>query len=511
MSESQSQQIDPERRLVQKIASFKHDPLSFVIFSFPWGKGELKDFDGPDSWQKEVLEKIRDGLLTLHEALRFAVASGNGPGKSALSAWLMLWALSTMADTRGVITANTENQLRTKTWAELAKWHRLFIAQHWFHFTATAIYSVDPKHEKTWRVDQVPWTENRSEAFAGLHNKGKRIIVIFDEASAISDTIWDVTEGALTDENTEILWFVFGNPTRNDGKFHECFTGAKHRWNCWQIDIRNSKLTNKEQIQKWVDDYGEDSDFVRVRVRGVFPNISDRQFIPNSYVEMARGKGLPLGSFNFAARIIAVEPAWTGGDEIVIGLRQGNMFKILAKYQKNDNDFILAGYIANFEDIEKADAVFVDMGYGTGIISAGKQMRRNWILVPFGGTSNDPGFLNKRAEMWNLMKQWLKEGGAIPNDPVLCAELTGPEYYVKAIGANAGKIVLEAKEDMKKRGLSSPNRADCLALTFALPVTPRNRYGNAADVIVVDSQEYAAATGRLEFSQAGQKEYDPLK
>ena len=499
-----------ERTLIEQISDFKHDPLGFVIFSFPWGQGELKDYTGPDAWQVEVLEKVRDGLMTLHEALRFAVASGNGPGKSALSAWLILWAMATMTDTKGVITANTENQLRTKTWAELAKWHRLFIAQSWFHFTATAIYSVDTRHEKTWRIDQVPWTENRSEAFAGLHNKGKRIIVIFDEASAISDTIWEVTEGALTDEDTEILWFAFGNPTRNDGKFHECFTGARHRWNTWQIDIRNSNLTNKEQIQKWVDDYGEDSDFVRVRVRGVFPNVSDRQFIPNSYVEAARDRGLPLGSFNFAAKIMAVDPAWEGGDETVIGIRQGNHFRLLAKYQKNDNDFIMAGYIANFQDIEKADAVFVDMGYGTGIISAGKQLRRNWILVPFGSASNDMGFANKRAEMWGLMKQWLKEGGSIPNDPILCADLTAPEYYIKQTGPNAGKIILEAKVDMKKRGLSSPNRADCLALTFAQPVTPRNIYGNASDVIVIDRQEFVNAGGQQEFAQQGQTGYDPL-
>jgi hypothetical protein len=466
--------IDPdEQALIADMASLSRDPLKWVIYSFPWGTGELKNYQGPDTWQKELLISVRDGLLGIDEALRFAVASGNGPGKSALSAWLILWALSTFEDTKGIITSNTESQLKIKSWAELAKWYNLFIAKHWFKFTATAIYSADPSHEKTWRIDQVPWNEQRSEAFAGMHNKGKRILIIFDEASGIPDSIWNVTEGALTDEKTEIFWFVFGNPTRNNGKFHGCFHGNRHRWQTKQIDIRSSKLTNKKEIDQWIEDYGEDSDFVRIHVKGEFPNVSDRQFIPHSYVQQARGVELHPSKYNFAARILAVDPAWMGGDETCIGLRQGNKFRILARYNKNDDDFVMAGYVAKFEDDEKVDAVFVDFGYGTGIVSAGKQLGRSWKLIAFGGESGDAGYLNKRAEMWGMMKDWLRDGGTIPDDPILAAELVGPEYYVKTTGSGAGKIVLESKTDMKRRGLASPNRADTLALTFAAPVANR--------------------------------------
>lgn len=495
-------QTDPELLLVEDMASLSRDPLKWVIYSFPWGQGELTGFDGPDIWQSEILSKIRDGLLTLTQAIRIAVASGNGPGKSALAAWLMLWAISTFEDTKGVITSNTESQLKIKSWAELAKWYWMFIARHWFKLTATAIYSADPEHEQTWRIDQVPWTENRSEAFAGMHNKGKRILMIFDEASAIPDSIWQVTEGALTDENTEIIWCVFGNPTRNDGKFHACFHINRNRWITKQIDIRTSKLTNKQEIAQWIEDYGEDSDFVRIHVKGEFPNVSDRQFIPNSYVATARGKPLAEASYRFAPKIIAVEPAWTGGDETVIGIRQGNVYRMLAKYARNEDDFQIAGYVMKYEDDEKADAVFIDLGYGTGIFSAGQQLKRRWTLVPFGGASSDPGFLNKRAEMWNAMKQWLKNGGSIPNEPILCAEITGPEYYVKAIGVSAGKIVLESKEDMKKRGLASPNRADNLALTFAFPVMPKNQWkGERIEGININQ-------GNMEFANS---KYNPLQ
>lgn len=358
---------NPELDLISDMVEMSKDPYGWVLYAFEWGKGELSGFKGPDLWQKELLCAIGAGLMTPNEAIRLATASGNGVGKSALVSWIILWSLSTFEDTRGIVTANTENQLRTKTWAELAKWYRLFIAKHWFTLTATAIYSVDPEHEKTWRIDQIPWSEQNSEAFAGLHNKGKRIVVIMDEASAIPDIIWEVTEGALTDEGTEIIWAVFGNPTRNDGRFHDCFTKFRSRWKAWQIDSRTVKITNKEQLNQWIEDYGEDSDFVRVRVSGVFPSVSDRQFIPSSYVEAARTRKISALQYNFAAKIISVDPSWTGGDEFVIGLRQGNAFKILAKYPKNDDDFLMAGYIAQFEDTEKADVVFIDLGYGTVI------------------------------------------------------------------------------------------------------------------------------------------------
>jgi hypothetical protein len=125
-----------------------------------------------------------------------------------------------------------------------------------------------------------------------------------------------------------------------------------------------------------------------------------------------------------------------------------------------------------FEDEHQADAVFIDQGYGTGIYSFGKQAERRWTLVAFAGESGDIGYLNKRAEMWNLTKKWLQEGGCIPDDPTLADELCGPEYFVK----ENGKVKLESKEDMKARGVPSPNRADALALTFAFPVIKKVHY-----------------------------------
>ena len=101
-----------------------------------------------------------------------------------------------------------------KTWAELGKWFNLcWFAREYFTLTATALLSKDKSRERTWRIDMIPWSKTNPQAFAGLHNKGKRLLLVFDEASEIPDIIWETTEGALTDEDTEILWCAFGNPT----------------------------------------------------------------------------------------------------------------------------------------------------------------------------------------------------------------------------------------------------------------------------------------------------------
>ncbi len=244
--------------------------------------------------------------------LLIAVSSGHGIGKSAKIAKLINWAMSTCEDCKVVVTANTESQLRTKTWPEILKWQRLSITSHWFEPTATSLYSKTKGHEKSWNANAVTWSKNNTEAFAGLHNKKKRIIVIFDEASAIHDNVWEVTEGALTDEETEIIWIAFGNPTRNSGRFSQCFTKYRHRWVTRQIDSRDVEGTNKIQIKKWQEDYGEDSDFFKVRVRGVFPSSSYKQFISTADVDAGYGKHLRSEQFNFAPVIIGVDPAWGG-------------------------------------------------------------------------------------------------------------------------------------------------------------------------------------------------------
>lgn len=456
---------------IAEVLKYKHDPLGYVEASFPWGEkgSKLEKHPGPRTWQKDILRQIGDHFQnpeTRYKPCLIAVASGHGIGKSALIGMILQWGMSTLDNTRGVVTANTELQLRTKTMPEIGKWFRMAFNADWFHPASMSIKSADPEAADNWKLDANPWSENNTEAFAGLHNQGGRILMIMDEGSGIVDKVWEVAEGVLTDEDTEIIWIVFGNPTRNTGRFRECFRKYRERWSNRQIDSRTVEGTNKETLDAMVKAYGEDSDVVKVRIRGMFPAMSAKQFISTTDVDAARGRHLREEQYSFAPVILTCDPAWEGDDALVIGKRQGLAFTILRTIPKNDNDVEIAGILASLETEHKADAVFVDGGYGTGIVSAGHTMGRSWQIVWFAGAAIDQGCLNKRAEMWKLMRDWLKEGGAIPDDDELYQDLIGPETIPRL----DGKIQLEAKKDMKQRGLPSPNKADALALSFAFPV-----------------------------------------
>jgi hypothetical protein len=463
--------------LLEALAGFARDPLGFVHFAFPWGEpqGELADATGPEPWQSSLLARVRDGLSPT-EALQVATTSGHGVGKSALVAWLILWAMSTGVDTRGVITANTETQLRTKTWAELAKWYRLFIGRELFRYEATCIFSRDREHEKTWRIDMVPWSERNTEAFAGLHNKGRRILVVFDEASSIPDVIWETTEGALTDSDTEIIWAVFGNPTRNTGRFKECFPGGRyaHRWLTQAVDSRQVSLTDKDQISRWIHDYGYDSDFVRVRVRGMFPRAGTLQFISSELVAEAALREVQTHLHD--PLILGVDVARFGDDASVIYIRKGRDGRTHPPIVLRGLDTMqLAARVAEEHIRFGADAIFIDGGgVGGGVVDRCRQLQVPVFEIQFGGRPDRPDasaeavrYANKRAEIWGFMREWLRHG-AIPDDNQLHAELVGPEYAFNA----RDEIQLERKEDMKRRGLASPDIADALALTFSFPVIP---------------------------------------
>lgn len=461
--------------LVADIAGFTHDPAGFVAYAFPWGEpGPLAERAGPDVWQQALLESVRDRLLSPAAAIQHAVASGHGVGKSALVAWLVLWAMATHEDTRGIVTANTESQLRTKTWPELSKWWRLCICKDWFRLTATALIAAQAEHERTWRIDAVSWSEKTTEAFAGLHNEGRRILVVFDEASSLPDAVWETTEGALTDAGTEILWFAFGNPTRNSGRFRECFGRFRHRWVARQVDSRDVAITNKAQIAQWVADYGEDSDFVRVRVKGEFPRAGSMQFIDGERVAAARARtpeALPTD-----ALVMGVDVARFGDDRSVIAMRRGRDARSLPWIVLSGADTMqVAGRVAEAVAEHRPAAVFVDEGgIGAGVVDRLRQLGVRCVGVNFGASPD--GFRagegvkvrNKRAEMWALARDWLKLG-AIPDDAELAADLTGVEYGFDADNA----VQLEKKDSMKRRGLASPDKGDALALTFAYPVGRR--------------------------------------
>lgn len=473
--------------IADDMGHFFTDPLGFVMYAFPWDtnksiqivelsepwKSKYNTKYGPDRWACEFLDDLGkltqkhnfDGITPV-PPVRMAVTSGHGVGKSALTAWLVNWIMSTRPFSQGTVTANTSAQLETKTWAQIAKWAKLSITADWFNVNRGrgSMRMTKVGHEESWFCSAQTCRENNSEAFAGQHAASATSFYINDEASAVPDKIFEVQEGGLTDG--EPMQFSFGNPTRNSGRFRECWRNRRHRWKTYQIDSRDVKITNKDLLNEMIADEGIDSDFVKVRILGVFPSQSTRQFISEDDVDAAYGRHIRKESFSFAPVILGVDPAWTGEDEFVVWLRQGIYSRKLLSVQKNDNDIHMASLIAKYEDEYRAVCVNVDLGFGTGIVSYGNTMGRGWNLVNFSSKPIDPGCINKRAEIWREMRDWLKAGGSIPKDDILRVDLTSPEIVPRI----DGKLQLESKESMKKRGMPSPNRADALALTFATPV-----------------------------------------
>lgn len=464
--------------LVERLGEYSRDPYRFALWAFPWGEPgtELANFTGPNNWQASLLKRVRDGLLSYEQAVLTATTSGHGVGKSAVVAILLWWAFSTREKTRGVVTANTETQLKTKTWVEIAKWHRLFIAKHLFKLTATSVFSVDEELAREWRIDIVPWSERNTEAFAGLHNQGNRIIVIFDEASAIPDVIWEVTEGALTDLGTEILWLVFGNPTKTTGRFRECFEGGKfaHRWTHFKVDSREVPFTDKTQIERWIKDYGEDSDFVRVRILGEFPHIDSSSFIPR---DLAASAVLRVIEPQRGPLVIGVDVARYGNNLSVAWPRRGrDASSIQPRAWQGLSVTALVHRVASFYNEIRADALFVDGGgVGGGVVDGLIDLGLPVYDIQFGfrpdGRVGGVRCANKRAEIYALLREALPTLSIVEKiagyERNIVTELAATEYTIN----NAGAIQLESKEAMVRRGVESPDATDALALTYSMPVS----------------------------------------
>lgn len=467
-------------------------PYNFVMGAFPWGDPgtELERRSGPENWQRDLLmmlqERLLAGLLQPHqviaEAIQIAVRSGHDIGKSALVCWLILWGISTREDTKGVVTANTEKQLRLKLWAELSKWHRLFLAKALFRVTATSIVSVDPAREKEWRIDAIPWSEDNPEAFAGLHNFGKRILVIFDEASGIVDKIWETIDGVMNESETELIWIATGNPTRNIGRFRECFDpeGQGQFWSTLKVDSREVSFTNKERIQRAIDLYGVESDYIKVRWLGEFPSSGFAQLIPSDNIHTAMN--CEVQTQPWEPLIMGVDVARFGDNESVVRFRRGKDARTIApKRWRNLTTTALGQEIVNLIAQHGPDAVFIDGGgIGGGVIDFVRHLGHTVIEVQFGseGARSNEGELayNKRAEMYLNLRFWLRTGGAIERSSTLEKQLTSIEYNLwGGKGSKYGSIILSPKEDMDE----SPDDADALALTFAQPVAKRSWTGAA--------------------------------
>ena len=476
---------EDEKRLMTEIWSMnvKDDPLNFVKFVFPWGMKDtpLEDFKGPRKWQEKILREItihiaRNGTKDLPEMFRMAVASGRGIGKSALVSWLILWMLSTRLGSTIIVTANTEQQLRSRTWAELGKWMTLSINSHWFHKTATTIKPApwfqealerDLKIDTGYYYAQAQlWSEENPDAFAGIHSS-YGVCLIMDEASGIPAPIYSVSEGFFTEPTQNRYWFTFSNPRRNTGPFYDSFHAKKSFWQNLQIDSRTVEGTDQKLFQTMIEQYGEDSTVARVEVMGQFPSADDDTVIPMDLINAAVDRDVSLTANE--PIVWGLDVARFGGDNSALCVRQGNTVLEIQSFASMDL-MQLCGVVKNRFDeatvMERPQEILVDViGLGAGVVD---RLREQNLPVRGVNVAEAPStkknYLNLRAELWFAIKDWLAQRDCrLPIDDELVSELAAPLYKY----TSTGKIKIESKDEMRKRGIKSPDKADALALTMA--------------------------------------------
>ena len=489
------------------------DPYKFVMFAFPWGKKHtpLEHFPGPREWQKEILLELKEHIANNRDkqksslsmdALRNAVSSGRGIGKSALVSWLVIWMISTRIGSTTIVSANSEAQLRSVTWAELTKWVAMTINSHWFEISATKLTPAKwvtdlvekdlQKGTRYWAAEGKLWSEENPDSYAGVHNHDG-MMVIFDESSGIPDTIWNVAAGYFTEPILDRYWMAFSNPRRNQGYFYECFNAKRDFWKSKTIDSRTVEGTDQNIYKQIIDEHGENSYQARVEVKGEFPIQGDDQFIEASLVDEAmerekyQDKSAPI--------VLGVDVARFGSDKTVFAVRNGRDIIEISKHQGLDTMQVVGKTIELINKYNPTLTVVDEGGLGAGVIDRLTEQRYKARGVNFGSKAdNSTMYGNKRAEIWGLMRDWLKSA-TLPKDRDLKADLTGPTYKHNSNGA----IMLERKEDMRRRGAASPDSADAIAVTFAYPV----RSGAVENTPLKD--RIIKRVGRFGFEMTGRK------
>jgi hypothetical protein len=476
-----------EQDLITTLLGFRYDPEGFVRYAFPWGvKGTpLERVEGPRTWQLDEFKRIQDHLLIDQEKARIglpgsplylAISSGRGIGKSAWLSMLDLWVASCWIGSTTIVTANTETQLRSRTMAELGKWQVMAINRHWFEKSSMSMRPASwfvelvqnqlKMDTQYYYVDAQSWSAENPDAFAGAHSQ-IGMMVQFDEASGIPDPIWQVTEGFFTDMAPLRLWLAISNPRRNTGRFFDAFHKDRAFWDARYVDSRTVEGVDKAVYQRIADKYGEDHDVTRIEVKGQFPRTGSNQFIGREVVSYAAERDLVPD--DGAPLTMGIDVARFGDDESVFRFRRGRDARSIKPMRFRGKDTMaLATEAATAIERLKPDAVFVDGGgVGGGVVDRLKMLGYRVIEVQSGEKANDEEqYINKRVEMWGHLREWLVHG-CIDNDEALIDDLTNPEYAVDL----KGRLKLESKDSLKKRGLSSPDDGDALALTFAEQVS----------------------------------------
>jgi len=428
----------------------------------------------PDPWQVDVLRAFPKNP-------RVAMTACKGPGKTAVLAWIAWDFLATRPHPKIIATSITADNLSDGLWTEMAKWQkRSPLLSAAFTWTKTSITCNE--HPETWFMVARAWPKTGSaneqaNTLAGKH--ADYMLFILDEVGGIPDAVMAAAEAGLTGGQGggghEAHIVIAGNPTHLEGPLHRANTSERSLWHMTHItgdpdDPKRSSRVSAEWARQQIAKYGRDNPYVLVNVFGRFPPASVNALLGPDEVRAAMARVYREDAIAGFAKILGVDVARDGAARSVLFPRQG-LVALPPKVLRNVDSLQGAAQVAwRTREWGGADAVFVDGtgGFGAGWVDQLKVINHPCTSVLFSGKALDPRYANRRAEMWLLMSQWVKEGGALPNEPELVDELTAVTYTFQG-----DRLILEPKELVEAKIGRSPDLGDGLALTFAAPVLPR--------------------------------------
>jgi hypothetical protein len=431
------------------LLTYRNDPVSFVV-----------DVLGvePDEWQKDFLRAVASG----HR--RISIRSGHGVGKSTGASWAMLWYLLTRYPVKIVVTAPTSSQLYDALFAEVKRWVKalppalaelLEAKQERIELRSSPTEAFISA--RTSRAEQ-------PEALQGIHSDN--VMLIADEASGVPEQVFEAAAGSMSGHAATTI--LLGNPVRSSGFFYDTHHRLASEWWTRRVSCADSPRVSPAYLAEMQSRYGEESNAYRVRVLGEFPRSDDDTIIPMELLEAAIHRDVARS--DVAQTVWGLDVARFGSDSSALCKRAGNaVLEPVRRWRGLDLMQLTGAVVAEYEALtheERPVEILVDsIGLGAGVVD-----RLRELNLPARGinVSESPAmggtYRNLRAELWYKAKAWFeKRDCKLPKDEQLVSELATVRYKF----SSNGKTQVEGKDEIRRRGLASPDLADAFVLTFA--------------------------------------------
>ena len=413
----------------------------------------------PDEWQEKVLRAYG------RRERKISIRSCHGPGKTCVAGWICSLQLLTRYPQKTAITAPTGGQLYDALYAEIKKWLKRCppMLLELFEIKSDRI-ELKSAPEESFLTARTARPEN-PEALQGIHSDF--VLLVVDEASGVHEKIYESAAGSMSGEEATTL--LLSNPVRTSGLFHDTHHRLKGEWFTMKVGHMDSARVSDEFVKEIAMRYGEDSNAFRIRCLGEFPRSDQDTVIPFELVESAKVRDIKVNPL--APVVWGLDVARFGGDRTALAKRRTNVLVEPLKWWRDLDTMEVAGRVKLEYDMTRPSdrpiAIMVDViGYGAGVVD---RLRELGMPVRGINVSESPSmggrFLNLRAELWFAARDWFAKRDCVFVDDDTGAELTAIRYKVRD---SSGKVQVESKDEMKKRGHSSPDMGDAFVLTFAV-------------------------------------------